>query len=81
MRAHTHRVFNVPEEVGISLHSFLNVVGQLKFRGTSVLFRLPRSPVVKRVGKRQGQSAIDRHRSTWASEEGKGVSHFCAIKA
>lgn len=30
---------------GIPLSIFLNVVGQLKFRGTSVLFRLPHSPV------------------------------------
>ena len=27
------------------MNKFLTVVGQLKFRGTSVLFRLPQSPV------------------------------------
>lgn len=27
------------------MNKFLTVVGQLKFRGTSVLFRLPHSPV------------------------------------
>ncbi len=31
------------------MNKFLTVVGQLKFRGTSILFRLPQSPV-----KRQG---------------------------
>lgn len=31
------------------MSKFLTVVGQLKFRGTSVLFRLPQSPV-KRSG-------------------------------
>ena len=31
------------------MNKFLTVVGQLKFRGTSVLFRLPQSPV-KRHG-------------------------------
>ena len=36
---------------GVSLARFLHVVGQLKFRGTSVLFRLPRCPVVKKVTK------------------------------
>ena len=35
----------MPEEEGIPLSKFLNVVGQLKFRGTSVLFRLPQPPV------------------------------------
>ena len=40
-----HRVFGGPEEEGIPLNKFLNVVGQLKFRGTSVLFRLPQPPV------------------------------------
>ena len=34
-------------EEGVPLSKFLFVVGQLKFRGTSVLFRLPRPPVVK----------------------------------
>ena len=42
------------EEEGIQLANFLNVVGQLKFRGTSVLFRLPHSPVVK-VAKTRSQ--------------------------
>ena len=37
------------EEEGIPLAKFLHVVGQLKFRGTSVLFRLPRSPVKKKT--------------------------------
>ena len=41
------RVFEVSKEEGIQLSKFLYVVGQLKFRGTSVLFRLPHSPVVK----------------------------------
>ena len=38
-------VFGVTPDQSLSLNSFLTVVGQLKFRGTSVLFRLPRSPV------------------------------------
>ena len=33
------------QEKGIPQSIFLHVVGQLKFRGTSTLFRLPRSPV------------------------------------
>jgi diadenosine tetraphosphatase ApaH/serine/threonine PP2A family protein phosphatase len=37
--------FGVTEANGLSLSKFLTLVGQLKFRGTSVLFRLPRSPV------------------------------------
>ena len=37
----------MPQNEGVPLAKFLYVVGQLKFRGTSVLFRLPRSPVVK----------------------------------
>ena len=37
------------KEEGISLSKFLHFVGQLRFRGTSVLFRLPRSPVVKKT--------------------------------
>ena len=41
------RIFEVPGDEGIPLARFLFVVGQLKFRGTSVLFRLPRSPVLK----------------------------------
>ena len=32
---------------GIPMTKFLHIVGELKFRGTSVLFRLPRCPVVK----------------------------------
>ena len=40
-------IFDVPMEEGVPLSKFLFVVGQLKFRGTSVLFRLPRPPVVK----------------------------------
>jgi len=39
----------VTEKQSIPLTKFLNVVGQLKFRGTSVLFRLPRSPVKKQT--------------------------------
>ena len=39
----------MPKEEGIPLARFLHMVGQLKFRGTSVLFRLPRSPVVKKT--------------------------------
>lgn len=35
------------QEKGVPLNVFLNVVGQLKFRGTSVLFRLPRPPVTR----------------------------------
>ena len=49
------RVFDAPEGQGISLAKFLHVVGQLKFRGTSVLFRLPRSPVVKKLKENGGQ--------------------------
>ena len=41
------RVFGVSQEKGVPLSVFLNVVGQLKFRGTSVLFRLPRPPVTR----------------------------------
>ena len=41
------RVFGVSPDKGVSLGLFLNVVGQLKFRGTSVLFRLPRPPVTR----------------------------------
>ena len=37
----------MPHDRGVPLAVFLNVVGQLKFRGTSVLFRLPRSPVTR----------------------------------
>jgi len=43
------RVFDVTRQQSIPLTKFLNVVGQLKFRGTSVLFRLPRSPVKKQT--------------------------------
>lgn len=39
------RIFCADQKQGISLDLFLSVVGQLKFRGTSVLFRLPRPPV------------------------------------
>ena len=39
------RIFSMDESQGISLDTFLNVVGQLRFRGTSVLFRLPHPPV------------------------------------
>ena len=35
------------QDKGVPLNTFLNVVGQLKFRGTSVLFRLPCSPVTR----------------------------------
>ena len=41
------RNFEVSHTEGISLNKFLTVVGQLQFRGTSVLFRLPKSPVRK----------------------------------
>ena len=37
--------FGVSPSETLSMDDFLKVVGQLKFRGTSVLFRLPRSPV------------------------------------
>lgn len=40
-----HRIFCADQKQGISLDLFLSVVGQLKFRGTSVLFRLPHPPV------------------------------------
>ncbi|XP_003384155.1 PREDICTED: uncharacterized protein LOC100639057 isoform X2 [Amphimedon queenslandica] len=39
------KVFGVTESHGLSMSKFLTIVGQLKFRGTSVLFRLPQSPV------------------------------------
>lgn len=39
------RIFCADQKQGISLDLFLSVVGQLKFRGTSVLFRLPHPPV------------------------------------
>ena len=39
------RIFCADQKQGVSLDVFLSVVGQLKFRGTSVLFRLPRPPV------------------------------------
>ena len=39
--------FGVSRSETLSIDDFLKVVGQLKFRGTSVLFRLPRSPVNK----------------------------------
>ncbi len=35
------------QDKGVPLNIFLNVVGQLKFRGTSVLFRLPRPPITR----------------------------------
>ena len=38
-------MFSIPQTEGIPLTLFLSVVGQLKFRGTSVLLRLPKSPV------------------------------------
>ena len=38
-------MFGISEEEGITLASFLMNVGQLKFRGTSLLLRLPHSPV------------------------------------
>lgn len=44
---HVLRVFGMSQDKGVPLNLFLNVVGQLKFRGTSVLFRLPRSPVTR----------------------------------
>lgn len=37
--------FGVPQTQTVSMNKFLTVVGQLKLRGTSVLFRLPQSPV------------------------------------
>ena len=40
-------MFGVSQEKGVPLNVFLNVVGQLRFRGTSVLFRLPNSPVTR----------------------------------
>lgn len=52
------RVFGVPEDSGIPIAKFLLVVGQLKFRGTSVLFRLPRSPV-KKVKKKDQNGGRD----------------------
>lgn len=44
-----HFGISSPSGQGVSMSKFLTVVGQLKFRGTSVLFRLPQSPV-KRSG-------------------------------
>ncbi len=50
----------VEESQGISLDTFLNVVGQLKFRGTSVLFRLPHAPVERQnAPKRVGNGKCD----------------------
>ena len=40
-------MFDVSQDKGVPLNIFLNVVGQLKFRGTSVLFRLPCPPVTR----------------------------------
>ena len=40
-----HRLFGISRTDGLTANKFLSVVGQLKFRGTSVLFRLPHSPV------------------------------------
>ena len=51
-------MFGVSKEEGIPLGIFLNIVGQLKFRGTSVLFRLPRSPVVKKTGVKNNVRAL-----------------------
>lgn len=45
MSSFNFRNFGITESHGLSLSKFLTVVGQLKFRGTSVLFRLPHSPV------------------------------------
>ena len=45
MSLYSPRVFGVSQEKGIPPGIFLNVVGQLKFRGTSTLCRLSHSPV------------------------------------
>lgn len=39
------RVFGTDGKESLPLSDFLNAVGMLKFRGTSVLFRLPYSSV------------------------------------
>ncbi len=40
------------------MQNFLSIVGQLKFRGTSVLFRLPRTPVTKKAKKKEGEPVV-----------------------
>ncbi len=46
-----YRHFGIPSSStqGVTMNKFLTIVGQLRFRGTSVLFRLPQSPI-KRNG-------------------------------
>ncbi|XP_077995902.1 uncharacterized protein LOC144449262 [Glandiceps talaboti] len=41
------KVFGTEPRASLSLPEFLNAVGQLKFRGTSLLLRLPKSAAVK----------------------------------
>lgn len=41
------RIFSCTANSGVTLSSFLMAVGSLKFRGTSMLFRLAQSPIVR----------------------------------